>query len=728
MTEQDVPYGNRKALDDQIPGSSYFSFFKAPVNEPHKKPFNNITIKQIFDIIRGEQYAVRSKELNSLPVSEQQKYKQTKLDFVTYSGVFEYRAINGLTNRSQYFCVDIDHVGNIEKLNELKSRILENFTPALMNISPRKEGLKVVLCIVPDDGTHQEFYQTIENYFNHVILCGFKDTNGADLIIDKSCKDVCRAAYIACDPECFYSDNPTIFDKTYIDTFLSYKPADIFKEVSSIPDAMASALKMIREAPDGQKHLTLLKASRLVGGLITGGQVEEVEAVKLLEQEISKREIQSFSQAQNTILAGIKNGKEAPITTNQEKATKNDIKVPPFPVKGLPQDLQDLINTYSDVYGTPRDFWAAAFLLATSLGIGQSVKLRTKYVNAPCLWFTFIAPTSIGKTEPLDVALSPFFQIDRKNYNEFKNYEKEYEQWKDTQKKDRMIDYMDTPVCKQYTLQDFTPEALYQVHSENLRGVVIYRDELTAWIKDFNRYNKSGEQENYLSLFMGKPFVVNRKSQPLRINHPFVDVVGGLQPSVIPLMAKDNRDQIGFLARFGNVFPDNVEKPLYIDKTLPLGTFDKYSRYINNLLQLDYNPDDPQYITLSPEADLMYQAWYNDNVLRTNKEKSDYLKGMFGKLDIISLRLALTIHFSKWAFTSVQEEQVSTESMQAALDITEYFRITGLKVYNYLVQGDTYTLTKKNVAHFLTDLGNSQSEIARVLKCTQQNIQQLLKK
>ncbi len=727
MTEPDVPYSPLKEKNSNPSGGMYFSFFKAPINEPQKKPYKDITLKQAFELIRSDHYAARSKKLISLEPRDQKKYKQTGLDFVTYSGTFKYRAEEGLINRSQYFCVDIDDVGDNDKLNEVKARILEKLTPALMNISPRKEGLKVLLCISPGDGTHKEFYQTIENYFNQVILLGLKNTLGNDLTIDKSCKDVCRAAFLACDAGCFYSESPTIIDKTYIDTFFSYKPAVTSIKNASVPDEVDTALKMIREAPDGQKHITLLKASRLVGGIVASGQIDESEAIRLLEQEISKRNIHSFRQAQNTILNGIKNGKEDPIISKQTPKLSNELIVPPLPINGLPEPLQDLINIYADVYGTHRDFWAAAFLVATSLGIGQARKLKTKYINAPCLWFTFIAPTSVGKTEPLSVALEPYHVIDNKNYLEYKESEQEYNVWKNTPVSDRLVEHMDFPACSQYVLQDFTPESLYKVHSENLRGVIIYRDELKAWINDFNRYNKSGEQENYLSLFMGKPFIVNRKNQTLRIPQPFVNVAGGLQPSLIPEFAKDNREHNGFLARFCHVFPDDAEKPLFNQNTVPENVSNKYKEYIRNLLSIKYEPDNKEYICLSPGADMLYQNWYNTNTVKINNEKSDYLRGVYGKLDIISLRLAITIHFAKWASTALVENCITEDTMQTAIDITEYFRITGLKFYNYLQRGSGKEITNNLVAQFLHDKGNSQNEIAGVLKCSQQNVQRFLK-
>ena len=62
--------------------------------------------------------------------------------------------------------------------------------------------------------------------------------------------------------------------------------------------------------------------------------------------------------------------------------------------------------------------------------------------------------------------------------------------------------------------------------------------------------------------------------------------------------------------------------------------------------------------------------------------------------------------------------------MQAAITLCEYFRITANKVYSFLNVGNDRT-TKKEVAKYLLTLGNSQTEIANVLKVSKQYISKI---
>ena len=76
---------------------------------------------------------------------------------------------------------------------------------------------------------------------------------------------------------------------------------------------MAIVSSMLRKADDGEKHSVLLRASILCGGYISAGRMEEDEAIRILERELSRRDIDSPEVARNTIRDGIERGKALPI-------------------------------------------------------------------------------------------------------------------------------------------------------------------------------------------------------------------------------------------------------------------------------------------------------------------------------------------------------------------------------------------------------------------------------
>jgi hypothetical protein len=70
---------------------------------------------------------------------------------------------------------------------------------------------------------------------------------------------------------------------------------------------------MVRGSRDGEKHGTLLKAARLIGGAVGTKLIGYDEAVKHLEDEIKKKNPKDLRQATTTIKDGIDYGKKAPL-------------------------------------------------------------------------------------------------------------------------------------------------------------------------------------------------------------------------------------------------------------------------------------------------------------------------------------------------------------------------------------------------------------------------------
>ena len=68
------------------------------------------------------------------------------------------------------------------------------------------------------------------------------------------------------------------------------------------------------------------------------------------------------------------------------EGTKEEEPTPLLPIEGFPKFVQDFINKCSEVYCTPRDYWAGAVLMASALGIGDKLELLTRYSNFPIFW------------------------------------------------------------------------------------------------------------------------------------------------------------------------------------------------------------------------------------------------------------------------------------------------------------------------------------------------------
>lgn len=395
----------------------------------------------------------------------------------------------------------------------------------------------------------------------------------------------------------------------------------------------------------------------------------------------------------------------------------------PFPVQAFPKFIRDFIKICYNVFQTPVDYWAGAVIAATALAVGNRLKLVTKYRNVPVFWTCLVGDVSSGKSEAQDICLSPFKKMDSESFEQYKNKLNEYERISNLTKKEKAeegITENPKPQYFQYLLNDYTPESLADVHSINQRGIMIERDELKGWLDDFNRYSKSGEQSNMVSTWSGISIKFNRKTTDvLYIDNPTILVTGGMQPDLLPTLSSDYRSENGFLARMCFFYPENSQKPAYSDNKLSIEAQNEWDKFIRDLTKI---PEVTE-LTLSPEAEVIYKDWYNINRSKTNDEGSGYLKGVYGKLDIISLRTAIVLKGMALIQEKDYSHEISGELMESAILITEYFRSTALKVYYRLFSQIKDRLSEKNVALFLVERGISVSETGKILGKHRQQIQ-----
>lgn len=355
----------------------------------------------------------------------------------------------------------------------------------------------------------------------------------------------------------------------------------------------------------------------------------------------------------------------------------------PFPISSLPEPLISFVNNISDVYSVPPEFPACAVLGAVSAAIQKKIHLNDgKYVNYPQLWMMLIAPPGIGKSEPLNLAFRKLTEID--NFN-FDNYTVEIEMWKAdliTAKKDKTVE-PPKPTYRQYLINDFTPESLFNTMFQNENSITLFRDELSGWFSDFGRYNKSGEVGHYLSMFNNADLKINRKTQePILIHKPFISVVGSIQPEVVSAILK-NQSLIenGFASRFLFAYPKDIKKPYYSDKQVSQEVISRYDELIEHLKRL---PLIEKPVELSIEAKRLYVDFVNSLTDKSNKSTHNYIKAIYAKMDIHLLRIVLILHIVEGVYDDVQwmTFKIQGNTMQYAINIVEYFISTSLMLYD----------------------------------------------
>ena len=259
-----------------------------------------------------------------------------KLPVVLFSGEFESRNDEALTRHSQFIVLDFDHI-DVEA-----SKALMATDPYVYScwVSPSGDGLKALVKVTNPE-RHRDHFRALRTYFAKTY----------DLEVDESGINESRA--------CFESYDPDIVINEDSNTFGAFATEKSESQVAvSQSDSYTDYLKlnlaarMIRQCADGEKHATLLRASRLVGGYISAGRIEEEEAVRVLTREILKRDVDDEQLAMRTIREAIEVGKKDPIraTIDDERKAQRELLINDGDMSFISSDDEDFrwIDDYAN--------------------------------------------------------------------------------------------------------------------------------------------------------------------------------------------------------------------------------------------------------------------------------------------------------------------------------------------------------------------------------------------
>jgi len=252
-------------------------------------------ISQKIDNLRQSTDKVEIKKLkNSLPC-------------ICFSGKFTTRNDKSIVEHSGFAIMDFD------KLNE-PTTFRDNLKiyPFIYSafISPSGNGVKALVRIPADAEKHKGHYLALLKKFPTA---------------DPTSKNVSRICYESCDADLWINSDAVEFTE-FVDE------NEVKKSIKNIHDAVRTdyskiniSAEMIRNSVDGEKHETLLRASKLAGGYIAAGLITESEAYRILEYEISLKDVTDFAGAKKTIKDGIEYGKQYPIEVREYEPKHNAV-------------------------------------------------------------------------------------------------------------------------------------------------------------------------------------------------------------------------------------------------------------------------------------------------------------------------------------------------------------------------------------------------------------------
>ena len=364
-----------------------------------------------------------------------------------------------------------------------------------------------------------------------------------------------------------------------------------------------------------------------------------------------------------------------------------------FPLNVFPKIIQEIVEKSKETLNYPIEFTASSMLYAVSIAIGNThrVVIKNGFEQAPIIYLCLVAPSGSVKSHPLEFAIKPLQLADERSFKQYKLDIEAYNIAKMESKnpsENTKSETLKRPFWRKFLISDYTPEALYSVHANNLRSIGVYIDELAGWFKNFERYNKNSQQEFWLSAWSGKQISIDRKmSDSILITHPFISVAGTIQTALLTEITKENRGRNGFIDRILFVKPPNLIKQGWHDKEMPIELVNKYHSVIDKLISLPTNINehgqiDTTKVRFSPSARETIFAWVNSiNTPLVNQTDNDDLKGIYTKLEMYVPRFALILHLLEWASGDTnQKNEIGLESVKGAIALAEYFRNSAIEI------------------------------------------------
>ena len=236
--------------------------------------------------------------------------------------------------------------------------------------------------------------------------------------------------------------------------------------------------------------------------------------------------------------------------------------VPELDPAMLPESLRPWITDVAERMQCPLEYPAIGALVALSSIVGRQIGIRPRrrddWTVVPNLWGAVVGRPGLMKSPALSEAIKPIEALEaaaREKWESVKRDHEAQEQLRDAEAKatkkaiekalrdgDRQTaqdlalaqahEETTPPDRRRYKTSDTTVEALGELLSSNPRGILVYRDELTGWLRDLEREGRDSSRAFYLEAWNGTGgFTYDRIGRgTIDIEAACVSILGGIQP------------------------------------------------------------------------------------------------------------------------------------------------------------------------------------------------------
>jgi hypothetical protein len=391
----------------------------------------------------------------------------------------------------------------------------------------------------------------------------------------------------------------------------------------------------------------------------------------------------------------------------------DDLAFRPFPADALPDPIRGFVDAGARAIGCDPSYLALPLLTAIAAAIGNTRRLELKrgWSAPPILWGAIVGESGTAKTPAFRLVMRPIRERQRKalarHAEEMKQYEAELARWEKDMaawKRDKKAandppEKPDPPQAERFIVSDTTVEALAPILLANPRGLLLARDELAGWIGSFDRYAGKGragaDSANWLSMFNAESIIVDRKTgipRTIHVPQAAVCVSGGIQPAILQRALGLEHRESGLAARLLLTCPPRKAKR-WTEADIDPSAEAELVRLFDRLYELQPTAGDdgeprPMLVRLSGDAKTAWKAYYNAHAIEQADLTGD-MAAAWSKLEEDAARLALVVHYARWAVGDVADEAwLDLSSMNAGIVLAKWFKHEARRIYSMLDETD----------------------------------------
>ena len=351
----------------------------------------------------------------------------------------------------------------------------------------------------------------------------------------------------------------------------------------------------------------------------------------------------------------------------------------PFPVECFPGVVRDFDLTVAESNCVDPCAPALAVLVVAGAAMGNAFRLKLKrgFVVPPLLWGGVVGRTGTNKTAPMREVVEPLRVNPPTPQNE------------DPIMADRPL------LCppSRGVIGDATSAAVIHRLAAAPRGLLSFRDELAAWVKEFDAYKKGagggGDEQFWIKAWDADHYQFDRKTddEHKEIHAAAVSILGGMQPSVLESCFDPSKYASGLVPRLLPVYPP--EKSMrWSEAEISDQARASWKRIVDWLRFHPFAafvPAGPRYepniVELSPGAKEIFVAFFN--ALSKEMDAMEESKRIFAaKARVMTARLALILHGLEMATASGSRNgAVSRPTMDGAIKMGRWFLNEQFRVY-----------------------------------------------